>query len=248
MLVERLCQSTAWKPMKPAIAPDASTIAAWNPLPSSACCRARSTNAATPSKRLSPAHGSHSARCARLASTRRYGSSASSPRRAGRGSPRAVRAGASPRRSARRRGSLARGASRSRQRARGLVRRALDVGRGVGVLLVERLVLEQRLGEGVQLVAVVAAAARRPARAPRRRSGASPRRSAPASARRPRSRPGRAARPSAGATASGPIAGLMPQRATIWRTISVSCWMSDSAPVVGTRRRSPRPRDRRARP
>ena len=38
--------------------------------------------------------------------------------------------------------------------------------------------------------------------------------------------------PSRGTTATGPIAGLMPQRPTIWRAISVSCWMSDSAPVL----------------
>ena len=38
--------------------------------------------------------------------------------------------------------------------------------------------------------------------------------------------------PSRGITATGPIAGLMPQRPTIWRAISVSCWMSDSAPVL----------------
>ena len=33
-------------------------------------------------------------------------------------------------------------------------------------------------------------------------------------------------------SASGPIASLMPQRPTIPRAILVSCWMSDSAPVV----------------
>ena len=38
--------------------------------------------------------------------------------------------------------------------------------------------------------------------------------------------------PSAGITAIGPIARLMPQRPTMWRAIRVSCWMSDSAPVV----------------
>ena len=32
----------------------------------------------------------------------------------------------------------------------------------------------------------------------------------------------------------GPISELMPQRPTIWRAIPVSCWMSDSAPVVGS--------------
>ena len=37
-------------------------------------------------------------------------------------------------------------------------------------------------------------------------------------------------RPSA--TATGPIASLMPQRPTMPRAIWVSCWMSDSAPVV----------------
>ena len=37
---------------------------------------------------------------------------------------------------------------------------------------------------------------------------------------------------SEGRTATGPIASLMPQRPTIRRAISVSCWMSDSAPVV----------------
>ena len=38
--------------------------------------------------------------------------------------------------------------------------------------------------------------------------------------------------PSEGSTAIGPIASLMPQRPTIWRAIAVSCWMSDSAPLV----------------
>ena len=38
--------------------------------------------------------------------------------------------------------------------------------------------------------------------------------------------------PSAGSTATGPIAGLMPQRPTIWRAIAVICWMSDSAPEL----------------
>jgi hypothetical protein len=33
-------------------------------------------------------------------------------------------------------------------------------------------------------------------------------------------------------TVIGPIASLMPQRPTIWRAICVSCWKSDSAPVV----------------
>jgi hypothetical protein len=37
---------------------------------------------------------------------------------------------------------------------------------------------------------------------------------------------------SMGRTAIGPIAALMPQRPTIWRASWVSCWMSDSAPVV----------------
>ena len=35
-----------------------------------------------------------------------------------------------------------------------------------------------------------------------------------------------------GSTAIGPTASLMPQRPTMLRAISVSCWMSDSAPVV----------------
>jgi len=30
----------------------------------------------------------------------------------------------------------------------------------------------------------------------------------------------------------GPSLSLIPQRPTIWRAIWVSCWMSDSAPVV----------------
>ena len=38
--------------------------------------------------------------------------------------------------------------------------------------------------------------------------------------------------PSRGSTATGPIARLIPQRPTMWRAIAVSCWMSDSAPVV----------------
>ena len=37
---------------------------------------------------------------------------------------------------------------------------------------------------------------------------------------------------SCGRTAIGPIASLIPQRPTIPRAIDVSCWMSDSAPVV----------------
>ena len=38
--------------------------------------------------------------------------------------------------------------------------------------------------------------------------------------------------PSLGSTETGPILSLMPHRPTIWRAIWVSCWMSDSAPVV----------------
>ena len=30
------------------------------------------------------------------------------------------------------------------------------------------------------------------------------------------------------------IVRLIPQRPTIWRAMAVSCWMSDSAPVVGS--------------
>ena len=37
---------------------------------------------------------------------------------------------------------------------------------------------------------------------------------------------------SLGITAIGPISRLMPQRPTIWRAIMVSCWMSDSAPAL----------------
>jgi hypothetical protein len=37
-----------------------------------------------------------------------------------------------------------------------------------------------------------------------------------------------------GSTETRPIASLMPQRPTIWRAISVSCWRSDSAPVDGS--------------
>ena len=47
-----------------------------------------------------------------------------------------------------------------------------------------------------------------------------------------RRRAGTARIPSVGITAIGPIAWLIPQRPTIWRAIRVSCWMSDSAPVV----------------
>ena len=37
---------------------------------------------------------------------------------------------------------------------------------------------------------------------------------------------------SEGSTAIGPMLRLMPQRPTMPRAIPVSCWMSDSAPVV----------------
>ena len=50
--------------------------------------------------------------------------------------------------------------------------------------------------------------------------------------------------PSRGSTATGPIASLMPQRPTIMRAMLVSCWMSDSAPVVmwpSTSSSAPRP-------
>ena len=108
-----------------------------------------------------------------------------------------------------------------------------DAGGGVGVGRVERLGVEQRVGEAVELVAVLGEQLRDLARARPRRSGAPPRRSATASAARSRSRRGAAAPARrAGSTAIGPSFSLIPQRPTIWRAIWVSCWMSDSAPVV----------------
>ena len=103
---------------------------------------------------------------------------------------------------------------------------------GVGVVLVERLVLEQRGGERVELAAVLRSSATTSLvrlvddaahlvvdelAACAGETSAAPGRNGPA--------------PSRGSTATGPIAELMPQRPTIWRAISVSCWMSDSAPV-----------------
>ena len=44
----------------------------------------------------------------------------------------------------------------------------------------------------------------------------------------------RAARRRRAARRAGRSSSLMPQRPTIWRAICVSCWMSDSAPVVGS--------------
>ena len=112
----------------------------------------------------------------------------------------------------------------------------LDAGGRVGVVLVERLVLEQRVPRASRASSrFSASSATHLLVRLARRSAAPRRRSAPACAPRPRTRPGAAGpRPSDGRTASGPISSLIPQRPTIWRAISVSCWMSDSAPVVGS--------------
>ena len=113
-------------------------------------------------------------------------------------------------------------------------RRSRDAGGCVRLVLVERLVLEQRAGERVELAAVLASAARTTSlvrlvddpphlvvdQLLRVRRDLGDTRGAAARA------------PSRAITASGPIASLMPQRPTIWRAISVSCWMSDSAPVL----------------
>ena len=64
------------------------------------------------------------------------------------------------------------------------------------------------------------------------KGGAPPRPRAAGSPREVSDAPGSSGlRPSRGSTAIGPTASLMPQRPTMLRAISVSCWMSDSAPV-----------------
>ena len=89
-----------------------------------------------------------------------------------------------------RRTDLGRAVRAAERRDRGAVgavcRGVLDSCCGVGVVLVEGLVLQQGLRERVQLAAVLPAGARRPRRGPRRRCGGSPRRSAAACARRRR--------------------------------------------------------------
>ena len=107
-----------------------------------------------------------------------------------------------------------------------------DAGRGVGLVLVERLVLEQRLRQRIELRSVLA----------QQRDDFfvglfhdAPDFGVDELLRVLRDLGGTGQdgpRPSVGMTVSGPTALLMPQRPTIWRAISVSCWMSDSAPVV----------------
>ena len=107
-----------------------------------------------------------------------------------------------------------------------------DLGRGVGGVLVERLRAQQRVGQRLELAAVLVEQPRDLAVGllddpPHllvdealgqlgRLAGAGQQR----------------ALLLRGSTAIGPIASLIPQRPTMPRAIWVSCWMSDSAPVV----------------
>ena len=114
-----------------------------------------------------------------------------------------------------------------------LTGRMRHAGGGVGRLLVERLGLEQRLRERVQLAAL---ARQQLGRVGVRLVGQPPHLGVDDLLRvlRGLRDPGQqlAVWPSEGSTATGPIAGLMPQRPTIWRAIAVICWMSDSAPEL----------------
>ena len=106
----------------------------------------------------------------------------------------------------------------------------LEAGRGVGVDLVERLALEQRACERLELLAVLVQPAERVAvalldDAPRLGvdqlrvdSATAPWASGPS--------------PSGGSTDIGPIASDMPQRPTIMRASLETCSRSPSAPVV----------------
>ena len=116
---------------------------------------------------------------------------------------------------------------------------------GVGVGLVERLVLEQGGDERVE----VARGARAAASATSACAVSTIRLTSSSTscwvASEVSATPGSSGpMPSCGSTAIGPIARLMPQRPTMWRAIRVSCWMSDSAPVV----RSPNTISSAARP
>ncbi len=62
MLVDRLFQSTLWKPATPQIAAFPSTTAAWKPSSRSACATTRSRYYRYCSGLLTRAHGIHSAR------------------------------------------------------------------------------------------------------------------------------------------------------------------------------------------
>ena len=100
----------------------------------------------------------------------------------------------------------------------------------VGVVLVERLVLSSACASDSSLSRFS-----RSRRGPPRALVDDPPHLVVDELLRFRSRPRRAgqerSRPP-GMTAIGPIVGLIPQRPTICRAIPVSCWMSDSAPVL----------------
>ena len=126
---------------------------------------------------------------------------------------------------------------------------ALDAGGHVGRVLVERLGASSAAVSESSLSRCSVSSARHLGVRGRRRSAGPRGRSISCVACETSEAPGSSGPwPSDGSTAIGPIASLIPQRPTIWRAIAVSCWMSDSAPGVIVRRRSPPPRGRRARP
>ena len=115
------------------------------------------------------------------------------------------------------------------------VDRRLAAEHALQVVAVERLELDQRLGEAIEHVAVLGDDLRPPARSPRRSAGGSPRRSprrssrSSSSARRSRGR-GRPALP-CGRARPVPSRSLMPYSLTILRAMLVAFSMSFSAPV-----------------